>query len=140
VVARCQSSASAPQFKGLANGYREIGASAQQGSARCLPNHRKPGLLDQRKKKTNGVSRFSRSICAIGENERLIAKDMATDMAEILEQLRAKDVHTNNNHTSPEWDSRMGTAEWDATKNFCAQLATIRCGMHDVSSTADRVW
>jgi len=50
-----------------------------------LPNHANQVSLDPAKKDKWGMP-VLKIDCAIGENERLMRKDMATDMAEILEQ------------------------------------------------------
>jgi choline dehydrogenase-like flavoprotein len=49
--------------------------------------------------------------CAIGENERLMRKDMAADMAETLEAAGVKDVHTYDEEFFPGMGiHEMGTA------------------------------
>ncbi|MEO5904283.1 MAG: GMC family oxidoreductase [Gemmatimonadaceae bacterium] len=68
----------------------EIGATA---FGEMLPNHANQVSLDQTKKDKWGLP-VIRIDCATGENERLMRKDMANDMAEMLEQCGATGVHT----------------------------------------------
>jgi choline dehydrogenase-like flavoprotein len=58
-----------------------------------LPNHANSVGLDDTKKDKWGLP-VLKIDCATGENERLMRKDMITDMAEMLEQAGAKDVTT----------------------------------------------
>jgi choline dehydrogenase-like flavoprotein len=58
-----------------------------------LPNHANSVGLDAAKKDKWGLP-VLKIDCATGENERLMRKDMITDMAEMLEQAGAKDVTT----------------------------------------------
>ncbi len=75
-----------------------------------LPQHRNRVSLDPEKKDKWGlpVLRFD---CAIGENERLMRKDMMADMADMLEQCGAKEVSTFDNEYYPGMGiHEMGTA------------------------------
>jgi choline dehydrogenase-like flavoprotein len=75
-----------------------------------LPNHANMVSLDATKKDKWGlpVLKFD---CAIGENERMMRKDMTADMAEMLEACGVKDVHTFENEYFPGMGiHEMGTA------------------------------
>jgi choline dehydrogenase-like flavoprotein len=75
-----------------------------------LPQHRNRIALDPAKKDKWGlpVLRFD---CAIGENERLMRKDMKADMADMLEQCGAKEVSTYEDEYFPGMGiHEMGTA------------------------------
>jgi choline dehydrogenase-like flavoprotein len=88
-------------------GEWRIGATA---FGEMLPQHRNRVTLDPDKKDKWGlpVLRFD---CAIGENERLMRKDMTADMAEMLEQSGAKDVSTYESEYFPGMGiHEMGTA------------------------------
>ena len=65
-----------------------IGATA---FGEMLPNHANMVSLDQAKKDKWGLP-VVKIDCATGENERLMRRDMAIDMAEMLEQSGVKDV------------------------------------------------
>ncbi|MEA2649628.1 MAG: hypothetical protein QOG61_2063, partial [Candidatus Binataceae bacterium] len=58
-----------------------------------LPNHANRVELDHARKDKWGLP-VLKIDCATGENERLMRKDMITDMAEMLEQAGAKNVTT----------------------------------------------
>jgi choline dehydrogenase-like flavoprotein len=88
-------------------GQWTIGATA---FGEMLPNHANRVTLDESKKDKWGlpVLKFD---CAIGENERLMRKDMAADMAETLEAAGVKDVHTYDEEFFPGMGiHEMGTA------------------------------
>ncbi len=88
-------------------GQWRIGATA---FGEMLPQHRNRVTLDAEKKDKWGlpVLRFD---CAIGENERLMRKDMTADMADMLEQCGVKDVTTYDNEYFPGMGiHEMGTA------------------------------
>ena len=88
-------------------GQWRIGATA---FGEMLPQHRNRVTMDAEKKDKWGlpVLRFD---CAIGENERLMRKDMTADMADMLEQCGVKDVTTYDNEYFPGMGiHEMGTA------------------------------
>ena len=88
-------------------GEWSIGAT---GFGEMLPNHANMVSLDQTKKDKWGMP-VIKIDCAIGENEKAMRKDMANDMAELLDQCGAKQVHTNNNEYFPGMGiHEMGTA------------------------------
>jgi choline dehydrogenase-like flavoprotein len=75
-----------------------------------LPNHDNKVTLDPAKKDKWGLP-VLKIDCAIGENERLMRKDMANDMAEMLEQCGVKNVRTFDNEYFPGMGiHEMGTA------------------------------
>jgi choline dehydrogenase-like flavoprotein len=84
-----------------------IGAT---GFGEMLPKHANQVSLDPTKKDKWGLP-VQKIDCATGENERLMRRDMMNDMAELLEQCGAKEVHTNNNEYFPGMGiHEMGTA------------------------------
>ena len=84
-----------------------IGATA---FGEMLPNHDNKVTLDPEKKDKWGLPVLKMD-CAIGENERLMRKDMANDMAEMLEACGVKDVATYDNEYFPGMGiHEMGTA------------------------------
>jgi choline dehydrogenase-like flavoprotein len=88
-------------------GEWRIGATA---FGEMLPRHRNRVTLDPEKKDKWGlpVLRFD---CAIGENERLMRKDMTADMADMLERCGVKDVKTFEDEYFPGMGiHEMGTA------------------------------
>jgi len=88
-------------------GRWEIGATA---FGEMLPNHANVVSLDPTKKDKWGMP-VIKIDCATGENERLMRKDMAQDMADMLEQTGVKDVHTYDNEYFPGMGiHEMGTA------------------------------
>jgi choline dehydrogenase-like flavoprotein len=75
-----------------------------------LPNHNNTVTLDTQKKDKWGLP-VLKIDCAIGENERLMRKDMASDMAEMLERCGVKNVSTFDNEYFPGMGiHEMGTA------------------------------
>jgi choline dehydrogenase-like flavoprotein len=75
-----------------------------------LPNHDNTVTLDAERKDKWGLP-VLKIDCAIGENERLMRKDMATDMAEMLERCGLKNVSTFDNEYFPGMGiHEMGTA------------------------------
>jgi choline dehydrogenase-like flavoprotein len=75
-----------------------------------LPNHANMVSLDQTKKDKWGLPVLKMD-CAIGENERLMRKDMAADMADLLEQTGVRNVHTYDGEYFPGGGiHEMGTA------------------------------
>jgi choline dehydrogenase-like flavoprotein len=84
-----------------------VGATA---FGEMLPNHANQVSLDETKKDKWGLP-VLKIDCAYGENERLMRKDMANDMADLLEQCGVKGVHTYNNECFPGMGiHEMGTA------------------------------
>jgi glucoside 3-dehydrogenase (cytochrome c) catalytic subunit len=75
-----------------------------------LPNHANTVTLDPNKKDKWGLP-VLKIDCAIGENERLMRKDMANDMAEMLSACGVKKVKTFDNAYFPGMGiHEMGTA------------------------------
>jgi choline dehydrogenase-like flavoprotein len=84
-----------------------IGATA---FGEMLPNHANTVSIDQTKKDKWGLP-VPKIDCATGENERLMRHDMATDMAEMLEQCGVKDVRMYDAGSFPGMGiHEMGTA------------------------------
>ncbi|MGH7694204.1 MAG: GMC family oxidoreductase N-terminal domain-containing protein, partial [Gemmatimonadaceae bacterium] len=84
-----------------------IGATA---FGEMLPNHGNKVTLDESKKDKWGLP-VLKIDCGIGENERMMRKDMTADMAEMLEASGVKDVHTFENEYFPGMGiHEMGTA------------------------------
>jgi choline dehydrogenase-like flavoprotein len=84
-----------------------IGATA---FGEMLPNHNNTVTLDPAKKDKWGMP-VQKIDCATGENERMMRRDMATDMAELLDQAGVKDVNTYDNEYFPGMGiHEMGTA------------------------------
>jgi choline dehydrogenase-like flavoprotein len=87
-----------------------------------LPNHDNKVSIDPEKKDKWGLP-VLRVDCAIGENERLMRKDMANDLAEMLEAVGVKDVHTYDNEYFPGMGihemgtARMGTSPKNSVLN-----------------------
>jgi choline dehydrogenase-like flavoprotein len=75
-----------------------------------LPNHANTVTLDPNKKDKWGLP-VQKIDCGTGENERLMRKDMAADMAETLSAAGVKDVHTFDDEYFPGMGiHEMGTA------------------------------
>lgn len=75
-----------------------------------LPNHDNTVAIDETRTDKWGLP-VLKIDCATGENERLMRRDMATDMAEILEACGARDVQMYNNEYFPGMGiHEMGTA------------------------------
>jgi len=88
-------------------GEWEIGATA---FGEMLPNHANHVALDAAKKDKWGLP-VLKIDCATGENERLMRKDMMTDMAEMLEQSGVKKVRIYDSDYFPGMGiHEMGTA------------------------------
>ncbi len=84
-----------------------IGATA---FGEMLPNHNNKVTLDETKKDKWGLP-VLKIDCGMGENERMMRKDMTADMAELLEASGVKDVHTYENEYFPGMGiHEMGTA------------------------------
>ena len=87
-------------------GWR-IGATA---FGEMLPNHNNRVTLDETRTDRWGLPVLAID-CEIGENERLMRRDMANDMAEMLEAAGVKDVRTFDNEYYPGMGiHEMGTA------------------------------
>jgi glucoside 3-dehydrogenase (cytochrome c) catalytic subunit len=88
-------------------GEWSIGATA---FGEMLPNHDNKVTLDEAKKDKWGLP-VLKIDCGMGENERMMRKDMTADMAEMLEASGVKDVHTFENEYFPGMGiHEMGTA------------------------------
>ncbi|MCC6930096.1 MAG: GMC family oxidoreductase [Gemmatimonadaceae bacterium] len=87
-----------------------------------LPNHDNKVTLDPEKRDKWGLP-VLRMDCAIGENERLMRKDMANDMAEMLEAAGAREVTTFDHDYFPGMGihemgtARMGTSPKNSVLN-----------------------
>ena len=87
-----------------------------------LPNHENKVTIDETKKDKWGLP-VLKIDCAIGENERLMRKDMANDMAEMLEACGIKDVSTYDDEYYPGMGihemgtARMGTSPKNSVLN-----------------------
>ena len=87
-----------------------------------LPNHANQISLDPDKKDKWGLP-VLKIDCAIGENERLMRKDMAADMAEMLEACGVKDVKPYDDTYYPGMGihemgtARMGTSPKNSVLN-----------------------
>src|SRR5919108_2571241 len=90
-----------------APGQWTIGATA---FGEMLPNHANMVTLDETKRDKWGLPVLAID-CATGENERLMRKDMATDMAEMLSATGVKDVSPYEDEYYPGMGiHEMGTA------------------------------
>ncbi len=84
-----------------------IGATA---FGEMLPNHANTVTIDQNRKDKWGLP-VHKIDCATGENEALMRRDMANDMAELLDQAGVKDVKMYNAPCFPGMGiHEMGTA------------------------------
>src|SRR5438874_3534813 len=102
---------------GFKDAIAEPGAWSVGGSAfgEMLPNHANTVTLDQTKKDKWRLP-VLKIDCATGPNERLMRKDMANDMAEMLEAAGVKDVHTYDQPCFPGMGiHEMGTARMGTT-------------------------
>jgi choline dehydrogenase-like flavoprotein len=92
-----------------------------------LPNHDNKVTLDETKKDKWGLS-VLKIDCATGENERLMRKDMANDMAEMLSATGVKDVETYDSECFPGMGihemgtARMGTSPKNSVLNKWNQV------------------
>ena len=102
----------------LGIGWQFKDAMAQPGAwtiggtafGEMLPNHDNSVSLDATKSDAWGLP-VLKVDCAVGENERLMRKDMAIDMAEMLEAVGVKDVTTFDHEYFPGAGiDEMGTA------------------------------
>jgi choline dehydrogenase-like flavoprotein len=102
----------------------EPGAWTVGGTAfgEMLPNHANVVTLDENRKDKWGLP-VLKIDCATGENERRMRKDMANDMAEMLEAAGVKDVHTFDEPCFPGMGihemgtARMGTSPTNSVLN-----------------------
>ncbi len=100
-------------------GQWNIGATA---FGEMLPNHANMVTLDPVKKDKWGMP-VLKIDCATGQNEALMRKDMANDMAELLEQSGVKNVHTYDSECFPGMGihemgtARMGTSPKNSVLN-----------------------
>ncbi|MBK6308781.1 MAG: GMC family oxidoreductase [Gemmatimonadetes bacterium] len=113
---------------GVGGGFKERAAEPGRwtigGTAfgEMLPNHANRVTLDPEKQDKWGLP-VLRIDCAIGENERLMRKDMAADMAEMLEACGVKDVATFDDEYFPGMGihemgtARMGTSPKNSVLN-----------------------
>ncbi len=126
-----------------------IGATA---FGEMLPNHNNKVTLDESKKDKWGLP-VLKIDCGMGENERLMRKDMTADMAELLEASGVKDVHTYESDYFPGMGiHEMGTARmgrdpktsvlnqwnqvWDAPNVFVTDgAAMVSAGCQNPSLT-----
>jgi choline dehydrogenase-like flavoprotein len=126
-----------------------IGATA---FGEMLPDHGNKVTLDASKKDKWGLP-VLKIDCGIGENERMMRKDMTADMAELLEASGVKDVHTFENEYFPGMGiHEMGTARmgrdpktsvlnqwnqvWDAPNVFVTDgAAMVSAGCQNPSLT-----
>ena len=95
----------------------EPGSWSVGGSAfgEMLPDHANVVTLDEHRKDHWGLPVLEID-CGYGENERLMRKDMANDMAEMLEAAGVKDVHTYDEPCFPGMGiHEMGTARMGTT-------------------------
>ena len=84
-----------------------IGATA---FGEMLPSHANMVSIDETRKDKWGLP-VIKIDCATGENERLMRRDMAADMADMLEQSGVKNVHTYDSEYYPGMGiHEMGTA------------------------------
>jgi choline dehydrogenase-like flavoprotein len=92
-----------------------------------LPSHDNKVSLDETKKDKWGLS-VLKIDCATGENERLMRKDMANDLAEMLSATGVKDVETYDNECFPGMGihemgtARMGTSPKNSVLNKWNQV------------------
>ena len=92
-----------------------------------LPNHANTIRIDETKKDKWGLP-VVKIDCEIGENERLMRKDMMADMAETLEQCGVKNVNTYDSGYFPGMGihemgtARMGTSPKNSVLNKYNQV------------------
>ena len=113
---------------GVGGGFKDMiaepGAWTIGGSAfgEMLPNHANVVTLDENRKDKWGLP-VIKIDCGYGENERHMRKDMANDMAEMLEAAGVKDVHTYDQPCFPGMGihemgtARMGTSPKNSVLN-----------------------
>jgi len=113
---------------GVGGGFKdaaaEPGAWSVGGSAfgEMLPNHANVVTLDETKRDKWGLP-VLKIDCATGENEHRMRKDMANDMAEMLEAAGVQDVHTYDEPCFPGMGihemgtARMGTSPKNSVLN-----------------------
>jgi len=109
---------------GFKDATAEPGSWSVGGSAfgEMLPNHANRVMLDETRKDKWGLP-VLKIDCATGENERRMRKDMANDMAEMLEAAGVKDVQTYDDAYFPGMGihemgtARMGTSPRNSVLN-----------------------
>jgi len=109
---------------GFKDATAEPGSWSVGGSAfgEMLPNHANRVMLDETRKDKWGLP-VLKIDCATGENERRMRKDMANDMAEMLEAAGVKDVQTYDDAYFPGMGihemgtARMGTSPKNSVLN-----------------------
>ncbi|HKW10968.1 MAG TPA: GMC family oxidoreductase, partial [Gemmatimonadaceae bacterium] len=118
---------------GVGGGFKDMlaepGAWTVGGTAfgEMLPNHANAVTLDENKKDKWGLP-VIKIDCATGENEHRMRKDMATDMAEMLEAAGVKNVHTYDEPCFPGMGihemgtARMGTKPTNSVLNTHNQV------------------
>ena len=114
---------------GFKDAMAEPGAWSVGGSAfgEMLPNHANRVTLDEARKDKWGLP-VLKIDCATGENERRMRKDMANDMAEMLEAAGVKDVQTYDDAYFPGMGihemgtARMGTSHKNSVLNKWNQV------------------
>jgi choline dehydrogenase-like flavoprotein len=118
---------------GVGGGFKDMaaepGAWTVGGTAfgEMLPNHANMVSLDETRKDKWGLP-VLKIDCATGENEHRMRKDMANDMAEMLEAAGVKDVHTYDEPCFPGMGihemgtARMGTSPKNSVLNAHNQV------------------
>ena len=118
---------------GVGGGFKDAAALPGQWSiggtafGEMLPNHANTVTLDETRKDKWGLP-VLKIDCAIGENERLMRRDMANDMAEVLTAVGVKDVATYDNEYFPGMGihemgtARMGTSPRNSVLNKWNQV------------------
>jgi choline dehydrogenase-like flavoprotein len=101
---------------GVGGGFKDRAAEPGEWSiggtafGEMLPDHKNTVTIDETKKDKWGLP-VLKIDCGHGENERLMRKDMAGDLAEMLEACGVKDVHTYDEESFPGMGiHEMGTA------------------------------
>ncbi|MFL5580709.1 MAG: GMC oxidoreductase [Gemmatimonadaceae bacterium] len=104
---------------GFKDRFAEPGEWSIGGTAfgEMLPSHANTVTLDGSKKDKWGLP-VLKIDCGHGENERLMRKDMASDLAEMLDACGVKDVHTFEEESFPGMGiHEMGTARMGRSPN-----------------------
>ncbi len=113
---------------GVGGAYKDAAAEAGPWSigatafGEMLPNHNNKVTFDETKKDKWGLP-VLKIDCGYGENERLMRKDMANDMAESLEAAGVKNVKTYDSECFPGMGihemgtARMGTSPKNSVLN-----------------------
>ncbi len=118
---------------GVGAGFKERAAQPGEWSVggtafgEMLPNHANRVTLDAERTDAWGLP-VLKIDCAIGENERLMRRDMANDLAEMLEACGVKDVRPYDDEYFPGMGihemgtARMGTAPTNSVLNRWNQV------------------